>query len=109
MNPVTGVVKRLKTMDEFLRLFQPDVWPQLVLQLQKPKAEGIMCFEVKQPGPHQGHRTAMIYGKRCKFKSLTLLAQMHMGLKPEEFQFPIAYFVKPKGFVGGAGLVSARR
>ena len=71
VNPVTGVVKRLKTVDEFLKLFQPEVWPKLILQLQKTKAEGIMCFEVKATGQNQGHRTAMIYGKRCKFPSAT--------------------------------------
>jgi len=89
----------VKSLGDYLGLFDAEVRPQIVEMLARDDVEGAIGFENMQMGSSQmGARTSVIYGPGCTFKSVDDVKGKHLNDLPSQRQYPRYVYSKDVAF-----------
>lgn len=95
-NPISGKLTE-KSLGDYLALFDKEVHAAILERLNRKDVDGVVCFVNLDFSSSQfGHRTALIYGPGCTYKTLEETAAGHLGDVPSRFQYPQEYYQKPR-------------
>lgn len=93
-HPVSGRLTE-KSLGNFLGLFDQEVRPAIIERLAREDVDGVVCFtNIALDSSQCGHRTAMIFGPGCTYKTIEECAAGHLGDVPSRFQYPQEFYLK---------------
>ena len=96
-NPISGKLTE-KSLGDFLALYDPEVHAAIIERLNRRDVSGVVSYENLDLCSSQcGHRTALIYGPGCTYKTLDEAAAGRLGDVPSRFEYPREYYAKPRG------------
>lgn len=83
------------TFEQLLEMFDPDVHPRLKDNFKQTHVTGMVVFENQQMDSSRfGHRTAMIVGPQCTYKTVEECEGKHLHDLPSQRQYATAFVRK---------------